>query len=99
MVRRVLPRGHHPEPFTGIGWSLAGGAASLVSYLVMSYAGHPKRRELLIIGVINVLASLPVFLYGDHLEVEGAVLSVYAVSFVCGGVYSTMNAGRLLEAV
>ena len=91
--------GYIPEPYGGIGWSLAGGAASLVSYLAMSAAGHQKRPELLIIGLINILASLPVFLYGDVLEVEVAVLTVYAVSFVCGGAYSTMNANRYLEAV
>jgi hypothetical protein len=87
-----------PEPFTGVGWSLAGGLASLVTYLIMSVSGHMKRPELLIIGFINVVACLPVFLYGDILEVEVAVLAVYAVSFVCGGAYSTANAGRLLEA-
>jgi len=91
--------GYIPEPFSGIGWSLAGGAASLVSYVAISAAGHHKRPELLIIGLINVLASLPVFLYGDLLEMEVAVLTVYAVSFVCGGAYSTMNANRYLEAV
>jgi hypothetical protein len=91
--------GYIPEPFSGIGWSLAGGAASLVSYVAISVAGHHKRPELLIIGLINILASLPVFLYGDLLEVEVAVLTVYAVSFVCGGAYSTMNANRYLEAV
>ena len=91
--------GYIPEPFSGIGWSLAGGAASLVSYLAMSAAGHHKRPELLIIGFINILASLPVLLYGDLVEVEVAVLTVYAVSFVCGGAYSTMNANRYLEAV
>ncbi len=87
-----------PEPFTGVGWSLAGGLASLVTYLIMSVSGHMRRPELLIIGFINVVACLPVFLYGDLLEVEVAVLAVYALSFVCGGVYSTVNAGRLLEA-
>lgn len=91
--------GYIPEPFSGIGWSLAGGAASLVSYVAISIAGHHKRPELLIIGLINILASLPVFLYGDLLEVEVAVLTVYAVSFVCGGAYSTMNANRYLEAL
>jgi hypothetical protein len=91
--------GYIPEPFSGIGWSLAGGAASLVSYVAISAAGHHKRPELLIIGLINILASLPVFLYGDLLEVEVAVLTVYAVSFVCGGAYSTMNANRYLEAL
>jgi hypothetical protein len=91
--------GYIPEPFNGIGWSLAGGAASLVSYAAISAAGHNKRPELLIIGLINILASLPVFLYGDLLEVEAAVLTVYAVSFVCGGAYSTMNANRYLEAM
>lgn len=91
--------GYIPEPFNGIGWSLAGGAASLVSYVAISVAGHHKRPELLIIGLINILASLPVFLYGDLLEMEVAVLTVYAVSFVCGGAYSTMNANRYLEAV
>jgi hypothetical protein len=91
--------GYIPEPFSGIGWSLAGGAASLISYIAISAAGHNKRPELLIIGLINILASLPVFLYGDLLEVEVAVLTVYAVSFVCGGAYSTMNANRYLEAL
>ena len=88
-----------PEPFAGVGWSLAGGLASLVTYLIMSVSDHNKRPELLIIGLINILASLPVFLYGDLLEVEVAVLTVYAVSFVCGGAYSTMNANRYLEAM
>jgi len=90
--------GYIPEPYSGVGWSLAGGAASLVSYIAISVAGHHKRPELLIIGLINVLASLPVFLYGDLIEVEVAVLTVYALSFVCGGAYSTMNANKYLEA-
>lgn len=90
--------GYIPEPYSGVGWSLAGGAASLVSYLAISVAGHHKRPELLVIGLINILASLPVFLYGDLVEVEVAVLTVYAVSFVCGGAYSTFNANKYLEA-
>ena len=53
---------------------------------------------LLIIGIINLLASLPVLLYGDLLEVEVAVLVIYALSFICGGAYSTLEAGRCLEA-
>lgn len=89
--------GYIPEPFSGVGWSLAGGAASLVTYLVLYLSGHMKRPELLIIGCINILASFPVFLYGDLFEVEVAVLAIYAVSFVCGGVYSTMEAVRFLE--
>ena len=90
--------GYIPEPYSGAGWSLAGGAASLVSYLTISVAGHHRRHELLVIGLINVLASLPVLLYGDIVEVEVAVLTIYAVSFMCGGAYSTINANRYLEA-
>jgi len=90
--------GYIPDPYSGAGWSLAGGAASLISYFVMSYSGHQKRPELIIIGVINILATLPVFLYGDLLEVEVLILTIYAISFVCGGAYSTIKANQYLEA-
>lgn len=89
--------GYIPEPYSGAAWSLAGGAASLISYFVMSYSGHQRRPELIIIGFINILATLPVFLYGDLLEVEILVLTIYAISFVCGGAYSTIKANQYLE--
>lgn len=89
--------GYIPEPYSGVGWSLAGGAASLISYAVLSVSGHGKRAELVIIGVVNLLACLPVILYGSMVDVEVAVLAVYAASFVCGGAYSTIKAGRCLE--
>jgi hypothetical protein len=90
--------GYIPEPFSGVGWSLAGGVASLISYAVLAISGHAKRPELLIIGIVNILAILPVWIYGSILEVEILVLAVYALSFVIGGSYSTMMAGRFLEA-
>jgi hypothetical protein len=90
--------GYIPEPLGGVGLSLAGGAASLVTYVIMSLSGHTRRPELLIIGLINTLASLPVLLFGDLLEVEVAVLVIYALSFICGGAYSTLEAGRCLES-
>ena len=90
--------GYIPDPYSRVGWSLAGGAASLISYFVLSYSGHQKRPELIIIGVINILAILPIYLYGDRLELEILVLSIYAISFVFGGAYSTIKANQYLEA-
>jgi hypothetical protein len=90
--------GYIPDPYSRVGWSLAGGAASLISYLVLSYSGHQKRPELIIIGVINILAILPIYLYGDRLELEILVLTIYAISFVLGGAYSTIKANQYLEA-
>ena len=91
--------GYIPDPFSGVGWSLAGGAASIVTYAVMSVSGHKKRVELLLIGFINILATLPVLLYGSLYEVEITVLVIYIVSFIFGGAYSTIKARRYLEAV
>lgn len=89
--------GYIPDPYSRVGWSLAGGAASLISYTVLSYSGHQKRPELVIIGVINILAILPIYLYGDLLELEILVLTIYAISFVAGGAYSTIKANQYLE--
>ena len=90
--------GYIPDPYSRVGWALAGGTASLISYIVLSYSGHQKRPELLIIGVINILAILPIYLFGDLLELEILVLSIYAISFVAGGAYSTIKANQYLEA-
>ena len=90
--------GYIPDPYSRVGWSLAGGTASLISYIVLSYSGHQKRPELIIIGVINILAILPIYLFGDLLELEILVLSIYAISFVAGGAYSTIKANQYLEA-
>ena len=49
--------GYIPDPYSRVGWSLAGGAASLISYFVLSYSGHQKRPELIIIGIVNILVS------------------------------------------
>jgi len=89
--------GYIPEPLSDSGWSIAGGTASLISYVLMTVSGHQKRPELIIIGVINILATLPIFLYGDILQTEIIVLTIFALSFILGGAYSVINANKYLE--
>ena len=87
-----------PEPFTTVSWLWAGGGAALISYLLnRSYTTEAEYTELLIIGIICVVASLPLLLIRDGQIVLTATFLVFSVSFMAGGLYSTVNASKLLS--
>lgn len=87
-----------PEPFTTVSWLWAGGGASLLSFLVLrrepANANYP---ELLIIGLICVVSSLPLLLVSDAQLALTVTFLVFSASFIAGGVYSIVNASKLLS--
>ena len=83
-----------PEPFTTLSWLWAGGGASLLSYLLNR---GDKATELLIIGIICIVSSLPLLLIRDEQVVLTATFLVFSMSFITGGLYSTFNASKLLS--
>jgi hypothetical protein len=87
-----------PEPFTTLSWLWAGGGASLLSYLLMRRdPAGVKFTELLIIGVICIVSSLPLLFIRDEQLVLTATFLIFSTSFITGGLYSTVNASKLLS--
>ena len=87
-----------PEPFTTLSWLWAGGGASLLSYLFMRRdPADVKFTELLIIGLICIVSSLPLLFIQDEQLVLTATFLVFSISFIIGGIYSTVNASKLLS--
>ena len=87
-----------PEPFTVISWLWAGGGASLLSYLLMrGDTIDVKFTELVIIGIICTVSSLPLLFIQDEQLVLTATFIVFSLSFIIGGIYSTINASKLLS--
>ena len=87
-----------PEPFATVSWLWAGGGASLTSYLVLKRdPAHMTYPELLIIGLICSTSSLPLLLIQDAQLVLNATFLVFSASFITGGIYSLVNASKLLS--
>jgi hypothetical protein len=87
-----------PEPYFRVSWLWAGGAASLVSYLFMKrQEGHWDYPVLLVIGLMCAASSFPLLLIGDVQLSTALSFTVFGVSFIAGGVYSLLNASRILS--
>ncbi len=87
-----------PEPYTLVSWLWAGGFASLISYLVLKREqSNWNYPELLVIGVICLLASLPMLVIKEMQMAETFTLLVFSVSFIAGGTYSFSNASKVLN--
>ena len=87
-----------PEPFTITSWLWAGGGASILSYMLMRRDPSEERfTELLIIGLICILSSLPLRLVQDEQLVLTATFLIFSVSFIVGGLYSTVIASKILS--
>jgi len=87
-----------PEPFTIISWLWAGGFASLLSYMLMRREPNEVRfTELLIIGLICIVSSFPLLLIQDEQLVLAGTFLIFSVSFIAGGLYSTINALKMLS--
>ena len=86
-----------PEPFTIVSWLWAGGGASLLSYLLMRRNPTDiKFTELPIISLICFLTSLPLLFIKDEQLVLTATFLAFSLSFVTGGLYSILNAPKML---
>ncbi len=92
-----------PEPLEAVSSLWAGGFASLVSYTALKYilikrdTSHGNFPELLVIGIICIISSLPLLLLGDAQLVLTITLLVFNVSFVAGGIYSLISASKFLN--
>jgi hypothetical protein len=87
-----------PERFGVVSLLWAAGSASLLSYLVLRKVPvHGSYPELLLVGLILLIASLPVAGVTDAALAQTATLVIFAVSFVAGGLYSIITASKALS--
>lgn len=87
-----------PERFGAVSLLWAAGGASLLSYLVLrKVSAHGSYPELLLVGLILLIASLPIAGVSDAALAWTATLVVFAVSFVAGGLYSIITASKALS--
>lgn len=85
-----------PERFKVVSWLWAAGGASLLSYLALRKV-HGSYPELLLVGLISLIASIPIGGVNDMALAETATLMVFTISFVAGGVYSIITASKALR--
>lgn len=87
-----------PETYAGVSWLWAGGFASIASYLVLrKEPANWNYPELLIVGLMCLVASLPLMAIKDSQLVVTVTFAVFSVSFIVGGVYSLINASMVLS--
>jgi hypothetical protein len=87
-----------PERFGVVSLLWAAGSASLLSYLVLRKVPvHGSYPELLLVGLILLIASLPIAGVTDAALAQTATLVIFAVSFVAGGLYSIITASKALS--
>jgi hypothetical protein len=90
-----------PEPFSVISSVWAAGLAIIISYWLLKQYFHDAFPELLLVGVILLLASIPlvgliVINIGLDL-VRTATVVIFSVSFLLGGFYSLTIAKNILS--
>lgn len=87
-----------PERFGVVSLLWAAGSASLLSYLVLRKVPvHGSYPELLLVGLILLIASLPIAGVTDAALAQTATLVIFAISFVAGGLYSIITASKALS--
>ncbi|MFX1533200.1 MAG: hypothetical protein ACFFDI_03110 [Promethearchaeota archaeon] len=89
-----------PQPFSTVSLLLAAGFSALASYVILRITPiHETYSELIIIGAILLVVSIPIMLLssnlGETLAQTASVLTVGA-GFAIGGVYSIIAALKTL---
>ncbi len=89
-----------PQPFSTVSLLLAAGFSALASYVILRITPiHETYSELIIIGAILLVVSIPIMLLssnlGETLAQTASVLTVGA-GFAIGGVYSIISALKTL---
>ena len=86
-----------PERFEAVSMLWAASCASLLTYVVIRKVSAPgSYPEILFIGLILLVASLPISSINDIGLAQIATLMTFTISFVAGGLYSIITASKEL---
>jgi len=90
--------GYAPPPYEVVSWLWAGSFASLFTYAFNRFTSKDwNYPELLIVGAILLLSSIPVLGMGNTETANIVAVAVLAVSFFTAGLYSFNAAQRILK--
>jgi len=88
-----------PEPYSVVSTIWAAGLAIIISFLLLKYFFHDAFPELILVGIILLVASLPLLIIavidGDLARL--ATVVVFSISFLAGGFYSYTEAPKILS--
>ncbi|MFX0195227.1 MAG: hypothetical protein ACFFCW_03815 [Candidatus Hodarchaeota archaeon] len=86
-----------PKRFKAVSWLWAASCASILTYVVIrKVSAHGSYPELLFIGLILLVTSLPITSVNDVELAQIATLVTFTISFVTGGLYSIKTASKVL---
>lgn len=76
----------------------AAGSACVLSYLILRRVPeHANYPEIFLVGLILLIASIPILLISDPFLAEIITIAIFAISFVAGGFYSILTASHALN--
>jgi len=82
--------------FVSILW--AAGSACVLSYLILRKVQiHGTYPEILFVGLILLMASIPIVFIDDLVLAEIITIVIFAISFFVGGFYSILTASHVLS--
>lgn len=86
-----------PEPYRVVSWLWAGGFASLATYAFNRMSSEDwSYPELIVVGVIVLVASIPIMSLGATETASVISVAVLSISFFAAGIYSFSVAQRFL---
>jgi hypothetical protein len=86
-----------PEPYRVVSWLWAGGFASLATYAFNRKTSENwSYPELIVVGVIVLVASIPILPFGATETASLISVAVLSISFFAAGIYSFSVAQRFL---
>lgn len=87
-----------PENLEVVSNLWAAGSACVLSYLILRRVPvHTNYPEILLVGLILLIASIPILFIGDLFLAETITIAIFAISFVAGGFYSILTASHALN--
>jgi hypothetical protein len=93
-----LSVGFIPEAFAQVSLLWVGGVACICTYMVLKLTpGHEGHNEILFLGIVLLVASLPLLAVSEQDIAQYLALTVFSAAFVFGGLYAIATSSRKLS--
>jgi hypothetical protein len=90
--------GFVPEAFAQVSLLWVAGVACICTYVVLKLTpGHESYNEILFLGIVLLVASLPLLAVGEQDIVQYLALIVFSAAFVFGGFIAIATSSRKLS--
>jgi len=93
-----LSTGFVPEAFAQVSLLWATGGACICTYVILKLTpGHEDYNEILFLGIVLLVASLPLLAVSEQDIAQYLALTVFSVTFILGGLYAISTSSRKLS--